>query len=412
VRLLQTLGIAQLEVLLAYCAAVVAHAEAEGASGGQIASLRNALGLDVTRLLADLLGSPSDAALLQALRTIDERTRRWATELDGFDQAVTRGALPSRRVVALFNIALQALSLFEVARIPAASPGASGPPPTAPAIVGISGGAAVARSGAAAGGALAETIKKLIAIGALDPALAAVGAQTTSAPAGGARPAPLRQDAPNDASGAAPTSGTPSGSAADAPATVEPARALNPDNVDEVITRIRMRRSLSERVATLIKRAAWAKKEKWSLPDPLRGEVAHILAGENLPHGSKGIDRVGEITEDRVATEVVSIKTHQPYAASLSKPGGFRARLQLEVDVLANLKGRYQPPNTEDFFFIKEETTRVLEVEVPPDTLGPTVEGRPAGSAVLREQFRSEAATAQAYARSKGIVLRFTAAVK
>ena len=52
---------------------------------------------------------------------------------------------------------------------------------------------------------------------------------------------------------------------------------------------------------------------------------------------------------------------------------------------------------------------RVLEVEVPPDTIGAEIAERPRGDPVLREQWRSEAAAAIEYARTRNVELRIKA---
>jgi hypothetical protein len=190
---------------------------------------------------------------------------------------------------------------------------------------------------------------------------------------------------------------------------VEQAQALTPENVDYVIKALQARRSLSPDEVARVRQAAQTKGEKWNLPDALRGEVAHVLGGENLPPTFETIDVVGPIDEKGLATEITSIKSRQPYTASLSKPGGFLSELESDIDALASYRARLRGTT---YVRAGPNTIRVLEVEVPPDTLSPAEPGRPQGDAALREQWRSEAEAAIKYARSKGVVLRFRAATK
>jgi hypothetical protein len=55
-------------------------------------------------------------------------------------------------------------------------------------------------------------------------------------------------------------------------------------------------------------------------------------------------------------------------------------------------------------------TKRVLEVEIPRDTIAAEMVGRPKGDPMLRQQFRQEAAAALAYAKTRGVELNFVEA--
>jgi hypothetical protein len=81
--------------------------------------------------------------------------------------------------------------------------------------------------------------------------------------------------------------------------------------------------------------------------------------------------------------------------------------LKQEIDELA----RFQNGKVgESRIRTSARTRRVLDVEVPPDTLAPERPGRPVGDPALREQFRMEAAQATDYARSRGVDLVFSEA--
>jgi hypothetical protein len=190
---------------------------------------------------------------------------------------------------------------------------------------------------------------------------------------------------------------------------VESAPPLTKDNVDTVISALQQKRALAPEEIDLIRSAATTKGEKWNLPPALRGEVSHVLRGENLPRMFKGIDKVGPVDENGVATEVTSLRSHQPYSESMREPGGFLNTLKDDIDGLANFRGARVGTK---IVRVGPGTKRILEVEVPPDTLSPSTPGRPPGDPALRAQFRAEAAEAANYATSKGVDLVFKEATK
>lgn len=182
---------------------------------------------------------------------------------------------------------------------------------------------------------------------------------------------------------------------------------LTADNVEWVISVLQSNRSVSNDEVARLRRAANNATEKWSLPDALRGEVAHILADENLPRTFEKIDRVAGFDDEGYALEITSVKSRQPYGESFTRPGGFRASLEADIDSVAAFKdGRVGMR----YVIAGPKTVRVLEVEVPPDTLEPATPGRPPGNPVLRAQFRAEAEQAIAYGKSKQVEVRFKAA--
>ncbi|MGE5186598.1 MAG: hypothetical protein ACM31C_31295 [Acidobacteriota bacterium] len=190
---------------------------------------------------------------------------------------------------------------------------------------------------------------------------------------------------------------------------VEEATALTVDNVESVIATLRSRRVVSDEEVALLRAAAATKGEKWNLGPALRGEVSHALSGENLPPTFKTIDRVNGVDAEGNALEVTSIKSHQPYSESMKEPGGFENTLKREVDDVAKFK---RGQVGKQIVRTGPDTKRVLEVEVPPDTLSPEVPGRPPGDPELRAQWRTEAANAEKYAASQNVKIRFKAATK
>lgn len=186
------------------------------------------------------------------------------------------------------------------------------------------------------------------------------------------------------------------------------AQPLTASNVEWVIEVLRANNTpLTDDDLARIRRAAQNPTEKWGLGPSLRGEIAHILADENLPRTFETIDRVAGIDEDGFAIEITSVKSRQPYGKTYSAPEGFYKSIADDVDTLAafthgQLGTRY--------VIAGPSTVRVLEIEVPPDTLEPQTPGRPQGDVQLRAQFRAEAERAIAYGKTKNIEVRFTAA--
>lgn len=182
--------------------------------------------------------------------------------------------------------------------------------------------------------------------------------------------------------------------------TLEPARSLDPSNVDAVIAALQRRRKVAPDEIALIRQQAENQGEKWNLPDTLRGEIGHILGGENLPHGFPTIDRFGPPGDDGYPTDVTSIKTHNLWAESFRQPEGLFDKLVNEIDELADFESERlkaqvitRGPNTK----------LVLQVEIPPDTLS-IGQG---GGEDLRAQWRVEAERATAYASTKDVTLVF-----
>lgn len=103
--------------------------------------------------------------------------------------------------------------------------------------------------------------------------------------------------------------------------------------------------------------------------------------------------------------EVTSLKSHKLWAEGYARPGTFRRTLEREIDALAELRagkvGKVRVNTGPD-------TRRTLDIEVPPNTLGEaTVPDYTDVGPALRAQWRTEAAEALVYARSKGVDLRF-----
>ena len=103
-------------------------------------------------------------AALPAARPAYERH---VTSLDRWIASINRGAFLSKKVIQVADIAMIAISIYQVAKIPVVSAGGS---PTPPMILGtLPGGAAVGSVVSLPSLARAvEAIRKLVAIGALD----------------------------------------------------------------------------------------------------------------------------------------------------------------------------------------------------------------------------------------------------
>jgi hypothetical protein len=180
------------------------------------------------------------------------------------------------------------------------------------------------------------------------------------------------------------------------------AKTLNEDNVDDVIEKLKQGRQLSDEEEAAIRRQAANKGEKWNLSPTLRGEVSHVLAGENLPRTFETIDKASVATDARGnATTITSLKSHQLYAEEFQQRGGLLATLTSEIDELAS----FPPNSTRNGRTVKRgpNTQLVLQVEVPPNTLG----DGPGGDATLRKQWQSEAMKAEDYAKTKDVKLVF-----
>jgi hypothetical protein len=262
----------------------------------------------------------------------------------------------------------------------------------------------------------AEAIKKLVALGALDPAVATMGAGPALPSSRPVLPKlePLRQDGPppeGAGGGATKPASAPSGPSEPLEPTPSRELTLRPDNVEDVIATLNKRHRLSAHEIKLIRHAAKTNNEKWNLPDTLRGKVSHALAGENLLPNTQTIDRVGAIRPDRVATEVASLKSHQLYARSMRAPGGTLATLKQDIDALAKLQDQKFLRENRVPFLVNTETKRILQVEVPRRTLR-HVPGETAAEARLRAQFIEECEQARTYAKTLGIELRFVEAIK
>ena len=97
---------------------------------------------------------------------------RHVTFLDRWVASIERGAVLSKKVIKVADIALIAISIYQVAKMPVVPAGGS---PTPPTILGtLPGGVAVGSAVNLASLARAlEAIRRLVAIGALDGALVA-----------------------------------------------------------------------------------------------------------------------------------------------------------------------------------------------------------------------------------------------
>jgi hypothetical protein len=181
---------------------------------------------------------------------------------------------------------------------------------------------------------------------------------------------------------------------------VKRSATLDESNVEDVIAQLRSERKLSPDEEAAIRRQAKNKGEKWNLDDKLRGEVAHVLAGENLPRSFPVIDRVDGVNRRGVAKSITSVKTHQLYTDTFKQPGAFLGQVTREIDALAGFTRETYAGKT-----VKADnnTTRTLEVEVPPNTLS-SAKG---GDEALRKQWREEAQKAEEHAKTKGVKLVF-----
>lgn len=195
------------------------------------------------------------------------------------------------------------------------------------------------------------------------------------------------------------------GSKKPAPVRTEAAERLDAANVEEVIRRIEKKpggRRLSDEEKAALRRQAKNKGEKWNLDDKLRGEVAHVLADENLPRSFPTIDRVEGVDEEGFATEVTSIKSHKLYLSSFREPNAFYTTLVDEINALAAFKSEFH----DGVRVVRGENTKlVLEVEVPNGSLS-TAKGD--GRMYDRRlQWAKESAKAKTYAESKHVKLVF-----
>lgn len=191
------------------------------------------------------------------------------------------------------------------------------------------------------------------------------------------------------------------------PLQIEEATRLDESNVDDVIKTIEKSpggRKLSPDEKSEIRRQARNKGEKWNLPDTLRGEVAHALAGENLPRSFKTIDRATGLDSRNRALEIASIKSHQLYAEGFSKPGKLLETLTGEIDVLAS----FTVDQREGVVVRKGPNTKmILEVEVPPGSLSTPARDptRPTADERVRAQWVKEVQQAEAHAQRVGVTL-------
>jgi hypothetical protein len=164
-------------------------------------------------------------------------------------------------------------------------------------------------------------------------------------------------------------------------------------------------RTLSDEEKAALRRQAKNKGEKWNLDDRLRGEVAHVLADENLPRSFPTIDRVGGVDDEGFATEVTSVKSHKLYLSSFREPNAFYKTLVEEIDALA----AFTVERHDGVRVLRGDNTRlVLEVEVPRGSLSTAKgDGRMYD---LRLQWATEANNAKTYAQSKHVKLVFKTA--
>lgn len=185
------------------------------------------------------------------------------------------------------------------------------------------------------------------------------------------------------------------------------AKTLNEDNVDDVIEKLKQGRRLSQEDEAAIRRQAANKGEKWNLSPALRGEISHVLSGENLPRTFETIDKASVATDARGnAKTITSLKSHQLYSDEFLQRGGLLATLRSEIDELASFPAN----STRNGRRVKRgpSTQLVLQVEVPPNTLS----DGPGGDAKLRKQWQSEAMKAEDYAKTKDVKLVFKEALK
>jgi hypothetical protein len=151
-----------------------------------------------------------DADMPKMAAALPAGTRAYERHVTGLDRWVTsinRGAVLSKKVIQVADIALIAISIYQVAKMPVVPAGGSQTPPT---ILGtLPGGAAVGSAVSLPSLARAlEAIRRLVAIGALDGALVA-GVGSLGGGSGIAvpelqRPTSLAVQQPNQPSGSTP----------------------------------------------------------------------------------------------------------------------------------------------------------------------------------------------------------------
>lgn len=144
--------------------------------------------------LTEAAVSFDQARLIAAMPDGIEKLQRWVGRLDEWILALGVGAKLSKKVIQIADLVMIAISIYQVAKIPVApSGGGSAGPPTI--AFGTSGGvAAAARFDVASMAAALESIRKLIAIGALDASVIA-GLSQAGGGAGTALPELQRPEA-------------------------------------------------------------------------------------------------------------------------------------------------------------------------------------------------------------------------
>ncbi|WP_139176901.1 eCIS core domain-containing protein [Nitrosospira multiformis] len=171
---------------------------------------------------------------------------------------------------------------------------------------------------------------------------------------------------------------------------------LTPENVDQIIADLKAKRKVSREEEARLRAVAELKGGIWNLRaevgkagnPTLRGEVGHLLLGEDLPY-AKIIDSAPRIDPTTgLATEVKSIKTHQLF--SFQKEGSFAATLKAEARELSRFRTTQSGGAT--VIIAAPNAERVLVIGVPPRTLDSAAR-RP-----LTAQWRAEAVEAIAYA--------------
>ncbi|MFO0762616.1 MAG: hypothetical protein U0359_39620 [Byssovorax sp.] len=183
-------------------------------------------------------------------------------------------------------------------------------------------------------------------------------------------------------------------------------RTLGSVDIEDLIANFP--RPLNKAEADAIRRAAQSPQGLWALDvggfPQLRGEVAHVLLGENLPRTFATVDRVVATDARGVATEVRSIKTHQPYV--FADDARFYATLKEDVDALVGMKeGRHQLAATR--IRVDSTTARVLEVGVPPGTMGSPGAIEAGGTALRASDFRRIAASIVEYGQQRNVKVLF-----
>ncbi|MCA9595084.1 MAG: DUF4157 domain-containing protein [Myxococcales bacterium] len=136
--------------------------------------------------------------------------------------------------------------------------------------------------------------------------------------------------------------------------------ALSAANAESIIGNFP--RKLSDAEKEAIRKAANTEGGIWNLEPQLRGEVGHVLLGENLPRAFPTIDVAKQ--SGAIADEIRSIKTHQPYA--FQEPGSLWSTLREEVDAVS---GFTQEAHGGRHVKTGPNTTRILEVGIPPETV-------------------------------------------